>query len=110
MRTLLRTEAFDAFYSTLGHRAQEKTDYALALLGQLKVISTKFVKKLEGTIFYELRISTENEYRVILFATDSENIIEARTVILLNGFMKKSNKNYKAQICKAEMLLDKLLK
>ena len=39
---------------------------------QIKVVSTKFVKKLEGTDFYGMRISVGNEYRVILFTIDSE--------------------------------------
>ncbi|WP_348722637.1 hypothetical protein [Parabacteroides goldsteinii] len=36
----------------------------------------------------------DNEYRVILFAIDKPNLMEARKV-LLNGFIKKSTKNYK---------------
>ena len=79
-------------------------------MSQIKVVSTKFVKKLEGTDFYEMRISVGNEYRVILFTIDSESFVEADEVLLLNGFMKKSTKDYKAQIQIAENILSELAK
>lgn len=68
----------------------------------MKVVSTKFVKRLEGTYFYEMRISVNNEYRVILFTIDKENFIEAEQILLLNGFVKKSTKDYKKQISIAD--------
>ena len=110
MRTLRRTNEFDEFYNSVGQKVQEKIDYALSLMSQIKVVSTKFVKKLEGTNFYEMRISVGNEYRVILFTIDSESFIEADEVLLLNGFMKKSTKDYKAQIQIAENILSELAK
>ena len=110
MRTLRRTNEFDEFYNSVGQKVQEKIDYALSLMSQNKVVSTKFVKKLEGTDFYEMRISVGNEYRVILFTIDSESFIEADEVLLLNGFMKKSTKDYKAQIQIAENILSELAK
>ncbi|MCQ2159718.1 MAG: type II toxin-antitoxin system RelE/ParE family toxin [Bacteroidales bacterium] len=110
MRTLRRTNQFDEFYNSVGPKVQEKIDYALNLMSQIKVVSTKFVKKLEGTDFYEMRISVGNEYRVILFTIDSESFVEADEVLLLNGFMKKSTKDYKAQIQIAENILSELAK
>lgn len=68
----------------------------------MKVVSTKFVKRLEGTYFYEMRISVNNEYRVILFTIDKENFIEAEQILLLNGSVKKSTKDYKKQISIAD--------
>ena len=58
--------------------------------------------------FDELRISVGNEYRVILFTIDHENFIEAERLLLLNGFMKKSTKDYKKEIQKAEHILNSL--
>ena len=110
MRTLRRTGEFDEFYNRVGQKVQEKIDYALNLMAQIKVVSTKFVKKLEGTDFYEMRISVGNEYRVVLFTIDSESFVEADEVLLLNGFMKKSTKDYKAQIQIAENILSELAK
>lgn len=55
-----------------------------------------------------MRISVNNEYRVILFTIDNENFIEADNIILLNGFMKKSTKDYKEQIRIAEKIINEL--
>lgn len=74
----------------------------MAPITHMKVVSTKFVKRLEGTYFYEMRISVNNEYRVILFTIDKENFIEAEQILLLNGFVKKSTKDYKKQISIAD--------
>lgn len=71
----------------------------------MKVVSSKFVKKLEGTEFYEMRVSVGNEYRVILLSVDSESFIEAERIVLLNGFMKKSTKDYKTQISLAKKII-----
>ena len=43
-----------------------------------------------------------------LFTIDHENFIEAEQILLLNGFMKKSTKDYKKEIQKAEQILNSL--
>lgn len=53
-------------------------------------------------------ITHSNEYRTILFAIDKPNIIEATQIILLNGFLKKSNKDYRKQIEIAQTILNDL--
>ncbi len=45
------------------------------------------------------------EYRTILFAIDKANVIEATKIILLNGFLKKSNKDYRKQIEIAQSII-----
>ena len=85
----------------------KKFKYCLQVLTDQKVIHTKLVKKLVNTEFYELRISTGNEHRIIILTVDHENIIEANRVVLLNGFQKKSSKEYKAAIEIARKLLEK---
>ena len=57
-----------------------------------------------------MRVSVGNEYRVIIFTIDSDNFIEANEVLLLNGFMKKSTKDYKAHIKIAEKIINELAK
>ena len=79
------------------------------IIAEIKVVNTKLVKKLVDTDFYELRVSVGNEYRVILFTIDHENFIEAEQIILLNGFMKKSTKDYKRELEKAQQILNNLL-
>ena len=108
MRTLLRSTAFDEFYNSLQMKVQNKVKYALNIIAELKVVNTKMVKKLVETDFYELRISVGNEYRVILFTIDQENFIEAEQILLLNGFMKKSTKDYKKELQMAQQILNSL--
>lgn len=45
---------------------------------------------------------------IILFTIDRENFIKAEQILLLNGFMKKSTKDYKKEIQKAEQILNSL--
>ena len=108
MRTIIRSTEFDEFYNSLPANVQNKVKYAMNILADIKVVNTKLVKKLVDTDFYELRISVGNEYRVILFTIDHENFIEAEQILLLNGFMKKSTKDYKKEIQKAEQILNSL--
>ncbi len=108
MRTLIRTVEFDEFFNSLPGNVRNKVKYALNVISEIKVVSTKLVKKLVDTDFYELRISVENEYRVILFSIDHENLIEAEQIMLLNGFLKKSTKDYRKEIVKAQQILKSL--
>ena len=71
-----------------------------------KVINTKIVKKLVNTDFYEIRIQVDNEYRVIVFTIDHDNINQSNEILFLNGFIKKSTKDYDKQIKKAIKILD----
>ncbi len=105
MRTMIRSTAFDEFYNSLPANVQDKVKYAMNVIAEIKVINTKLVKKLVDTDFYELRISVGNEYRIILFTIDHDNFIEAEQVLLLNGFIKKSTKDYKKEIGKARQIL-----
>ena len=106
----MRSESFDAFYKSLDDKVQEKIDYVLSVMTELRVVNTKFVNRLEGTEFYEMRISIHNEYRVILFTIDEDNFISANNVLLLNGFLKRSTKDYKPQISLARNILKTYLK
>ena len=108
MRTMIRSIEFDNFYNSLPTNVQNKVKYAMNIIAEVKVVNTKLVKKLIDTDFYELRISVGNEYRVILFTIDHENFIEADQILLLNGFIKKSTKDYKKEIQKAEQILNSL--
>lgn len=107
-RKVLFSAEFEEFYQSLSPRIQEKYDYALNIIRTQYVVNAKFVKHLDGTAFYELRVSiSSDEYRTILFAVDSDNFIQSRTVLLLNSFVKKSTKQYKSEIRIAENILNK---
>lgn len=109
MRRIIRSLEFDEFYESSPKRVREKLNYALNIIAEIKVVSTKLVKKLIGTDFYELRISTENEWRVIVLAIDDDNFIECENILLLNGVMKKSTKDYGREIKKAQMIINDIL-
>ncbi len=108
MRTMIRSTEFDEFYNSLPANVQNKVKYAMNVVAEIRVVNTKLVKKLVDTDFYELRVSVGNEYRVILFTIDHDNFIESEQILLLNGFMKKSTKDYKREIEKAKQILNSL--
>lgn len=107
-RTLIFSNEFQDYIQTLSPQIKEKYAYALEILKNIPVPNKKFVKHIENTELYELRISvSSNEYRTLLFAIDDENIINSTQILLLNSFLKKSTKDYKLAIRKAEVLLNK---
>lgn len=71
-------------------------------------MNSKFVKNIEGTDFYEARISVgTDEHRTIVFAIDSRSFIECKRVLFLNTFLKKSTKQYKSEVEIARHILNK---
>jgi len=107
IRNILFSDEFKKFRDSLDTRTQEKVDDNVSILKTVYVLSTKFVKKIVNTNFYEMRVSVGfNEYRTILFAIDHENVIQSTKIVLLNGFLKKSSKDYDKQIRKAINILN----
>ena len=108
LREIFFSDEFNEFYESLDSRTKEKYDYALNIIRSQYVVNSKFVKSLETSNFYELRISVgHNEYRSIIIAIDHDNFIQSRRILLLNSFLKKDSKQYKAEIKQAEKLLKK---
>ena len=108
LREIFFSDEFNEFYESLDSRTKEKYDYALNIIRSQYVVNNKFVKSLETSNFYELRISVgHNEYRSIIIAIDHDNFIQSRRILLLNSFLKKDSKQYKAEIKQAENLLKK---
>jgi len=111
IRNVVHTDDFDEYYNSLDKRSAAKYDQAILYLETIYVLSKKFVKKLENAEagMYEMRVSVgSNEHRTIIFAIDHDNIIQAKNVILLNGFLKKDNKEYRKHINKAINILNDL--
>ncbi len=108
-RTIYKTPVFDSFYNSLNIRAKKKVDYVFEHIRTEKNVSAKFVKSLVNTDFYEMRISVDNEYRIILFTIDNDNFINATKIVLLNGFIKKSTGDYEKQIVIAQKLMEDFL-
>lgn len=93
------SDEFWDFYNKQSENVRCKFDYVISIVRTEKVITTKFVKHLEDTDLYEMRVSVgNNEYRTVLFAIDNDNIIPARKILVLNAFLKKSTKDYNRQI------------
>lgn len=95
------------FVDESSQRVQEKFKYLLTILMEQRIIHTSIVEKLLNTEYYELKIKAENQIRIILFAIDHTNFNECNEVILLNCFLKKSNKDYKKAVKIADKLLSK---
>lgn len=99
LRELYFSKEFLEFYNKQSNNVRRKFDYVIDIVKTEKVITTRFVKHLEDTDLYEMRVSVGyNEYRTVLFAIDNDNIITARKILVLNAFLKKSTKDYKRQI------------
>ncbi len=106
IRIIYRSAEFDAFMNTLSPKVQTKFDYVMNVIATIYNVPTKFVKHLENTDLYEMRVSVgNNEYRTVLFAIDNSNVIEAKKILLLNGFLKKDTRDYRKQIDKAKNIL-----
>jgi len=90
-------EFFWDFYRRLNPRAQKKVEWTLGLVRDLEVIPSNYFKSIQGAPgLFEIRIQSGNDaYRIFCF------LIESRSIVLLNGFVKKSNRTPKREIEKA---------
>lgn len=86
------------FISSLSRGTREKFAYALLLLRNQSRISTKWIKYINDGI-YEIRIEFEGNIYRVFFIFDESN-----TVVLLNGFQKKSIKTPQSEFNIAQRL------
>lgn len=110
MRDVDITEECLEFIDKQEKRVGLKFFQLIEVIGEIKVINSNFLKKLQSTQFYELRINAGNEYRIIIFAIDHANFAECKKAICLCGFQKKGTKDYKKAINQAEKILEIYLK
>lgn len=110
MREIDVTEECLEFIDHQGERVSLKFFQLLEVIGAVKVVNANFLKKLQSTQFYELRIKAGNEYRVVIFAIDHLNFAECTKAVCLFGFQKKSTKDYQKAIKQAENILEEYLK
>lgn len=110
IREIIYSEEYKEYYSQLDAKTQTKFNYLEQMIKTQYVVSKKFVKKLEGTEFYEARISAgTNEYRSIVFAIETMSFMESKRVLFLNSFLKKDTKQYKGEIEQARTILMKYI-
>ena len=82
------------FYSKLDPKAKEKIDFVLDLIRNVERVPIKFLKYLEGTDgLYEVRVLTHKGNIRIFSFFDEGNLI-----ILINGFIKKTDKTPKNEL------------
>lgn len=60
MRTIYRSMEFDLFYNSLSNKIQNKIDYALNIISEIKIINSKLAKKL--TKDYKKESTKLNKY------------------------------------------------
>ena len=96
MRVILISDECIEFVSKSNIRVQTKFNYLIEVIGEQKIIHKAIVDKLVNSRFYELRIKADNE-----------NFNESKKIILLNGFIKRTNKDYIKALKVAEYLLTK---
>lgn len=59
IRVVYKTPQFEAFYASLPVKVQTKFKYVIDVITTIYDVSTKFVKHLENTDLYEMRVSVE---------------------------------------------------
>lgn len=106
IREATYTKEFEEYYRHLSEKIREKYDYVFEIMFTKYVVSNIFVKRLEKTEFYEMRVSLgNNQYRTVLFAIDADNFMQCTRMVMLNSFVEKSSKQYQSEIKKAQRLL-----
>ena len=84
------------FYKKQSVKVKKKINWTVGLLQYLEIIPDKYLKHIEGTDLYEIRVSFGNNIFRIFCFFDKD-----RLVIVLNGFQKKTQKTPKTEIDRA---------
>lgn len=109
IRKVIYTDEFMDYCWSLDAKLREKYSYIVNIIETQKVVNEKFVKKLVGTPYYEARVSFgSNEYRSVIFTIDKESFVECTRLLFVTGFLKKSTKDYKKEIGKADRIIKEL--
>ena len=91
---------FRDFYQQQDQKTRDKIDYVLDLISNVEAVPKKFLKNLSGTDgLYEIRIITARKNIRIMCFFDEGNLI-----ILINCFVKKTQKTPRKEIKMAEKL------
>jgi phage-related protein len=93
-------EVFWDFYNVLDLKAQRKVEWILGLVRDLPIIPANYFKSIQGEIgLYEIRVQSGSmAFRIFCFMNNQ------RGIVLLNGFIKKTNRTPRREIDKAVKL------
>jgi phage-related protein len=87
---------FWEFYYKQSLKARKKINWTIGLLKFLEIVPEKYLKHIEETDLYEIRVSLGNNiFRIFCFFD------KGKLVIVLNGFQKKTQKTPKNEIERA---------
>jgi len=84
------------FYNKQSQKVKEKINWTLGLIRDLEKVPVKYLKHIEETDLYEVRVHVGNNIFRIFCFFDKGNL-----VIIMNGFQKKTQKTPKEEIKKA---------
>ena len=84
------------FYNKQSTKVKQKITWTIRLLQYLDIIPEKYLKHIEETDLYEIRVSFGNNiFRIFCFFDKN------RLLIILNGFQKKTQKIPRTEIDRA---------
>jgi len=118
IRLIYFSDEYSKFYESLDIISQNKVDRIINYIITNKLLSQNFIKKLKDSNenpLYEIIVTStsKREFRILSIGIINngvvDNIIDAEEILLLNGFLKKSNKDYKSAIKKANKIIDDFL-
>jgi phage-related protein len=87
---------FWEFYKKQSVKVKKKINWTIGLLQYLEIIPDKYLKHIEETDLYEIRVNFGNNIFRIFCFFDKD-----RLVIILSGFQKKTHKTPKTEIERA---------
>ncbi len=89
-------DEFWEFYSKQTQKVKLKIDWTIGVVKDLERVPEQYLKHIEGTDLYEIRVILgSNIFRIFCFFD------KGKLVVLLNGFQKKTQKTPKREIEKA---------
>ena len=71
VRESFHSAEYDEYYANLDAKTKAKYDYVEAIIKTQYVVNKKFVKNLEGTEFYEARISRDHGDRLLILSCEN---------------------------------------
>ncbi|MFA5417217.1 MAG: type II toxin-antitoxin system RelE/ParE family toxin [Bacteroidales bacterium] len=88
------------FYATLNQDVKKKFNWTLQLISEIERVPEKYFSHMTGSSgLYEIRVEVgSNIYRVFSF------LDEGKLIVLVNGFIKKTQKTPKSEIELAQKL------
>ena len=84
------------FYNKQSVKVKKKINWTIGLLQYLEIIPDKYLKHIEETDLYAIRVTFGNNIFRIFCFFDKD-----RLVIIINGFQKKTQKTPKTEIDRA---------